>query len=189
MRDLNKIARECMEELDSIGIPFSIVLEWTINTRAKKRWGQCRKINGYYFININEDLLREDSSLAGLKNTIIHELLHTCPGCMAHNAMWNKWASKVHRELGYDIKRTSSAEEKGLSEELRERRATEEKERIARKIKYKATCNGCGSTGYYQRWTKFLANPGNYRCGRCGGKYTITGCNGWEVLGLNKLSA
>ena len=186
MRDLKRYAMECMEELDSIGIPYGDVRGWEVNTRAKKRWGQCRRTNGYYYININAELLNENNSVDGLKNTIIHELLHTCQGCMGHNAQWNKWASKVYRELGYNIKRVSSAEEKGLSEERMEARAEQFKSRI----KYKVTCIKCGSTGYYQRMTKFIKYPSNYKCGRCGGKFEVTWCNGWTILGLNgKLSA
>ena len=63
----------------------------------------------------------------GLKNTIIHELLHTCVGCMNHKAKWKFYADKVNRAYGYDdIKRTSTADEKGVKEVIRKRKVNQQ---------------------------------------------------------------
>lgn len=97
MRDVNVIAIECMRELENIGIKCGNVIKIDINTRAKKRWGQCRKIGNNYIIEVNQILLREDTDIDGLKNTIIHELLHTCKGCMKHTGEWKQLAEKVNR--------------------------------------------------------------------------------------------
>lgn len=94
MRDVNVIAIECMRELENIGIKCGNVIKIDINTRAKKRWGQCRKIGNNYIIEVNQILLREDTDIDGLKNTIIHELLHTCKGCMKHTGEWKQLAEK-----------------------------------------------------------------------------------------------
>lgn len=102
--------------------------------RAKKRWGQCRKIGNNYIIEVNQILLREDTDIDGLKNTIIHELLHTCKGCMKHTGEWKQLAEKVNRYYGYNIKRCDSADEKGISEEQKEKIQTERA--AARKVKY-----------------------------------------------------
>lgn len=109
MRDVNVIAIECMRELENIGIKCGNVIKIDINTRAKKRWGQCRKIGNNYIIEVNQILLREDTDIDGLKNTIIHELLHTCKGCMKHTGEWKQLAEKVNRYYGYNIKRCDSA--------------------------------------------------------------------------------
>lgn len=116
MRDVNVIAIECMRELENIGIKCGNVIKIDINTRSKKRWGQCRKIGNNYIIEVNQILLREDTDIDGLKNTIIHELLHTCKGCMKHTGEWKQLAEKVNRYYGYNIKRCDSADEKGISE-------------------------------------------------------------------------
>ena len=42
MRDLTAYAIECMTELDNIGIEYGNIIEFTVNTRAKKRWGNAR---------------------------------------------------------------------------------------------------------------------------------------------------
>lgn len=138
MRDVNVIAIECMRELENIGIKCGNVIKIDINTRAKKRWGQCRKIGNNYIIEVNQILLREDTDIDGLKNTIIHELLHTCKGCMKHTGEWKQLAEKVNRYYGYNIKRCDSADEKGISEEQKEKIQTERA--AARKVKYIFKC-------------------------------------------------
>lgn len=117
MRDLIDFTIQCMNELDRIGIPYGNVIDVTIKTRAKKRWGQCRKVPGGFTININVVLLDEKNDVDGLRNTIFHELLHTCPDCWNHGTQWKAYAAMIRRELGYNIQRTSSAEEKGVVKE------------------------------------------------------------------------
>ena len=39
MKDLKKLANECMAELDEIGIQYGNVISWEVNTRAKKPLG------------------------------------------------------------------------------------------------------------------------------------------------------
>lgn len=46
MKDLKKLANQCMAELDAIGVQYGNVISWEVNTRAKNRWGQCRYIGG-----------------------------------------------------------------------------------------------------------------------------------------------
>lgn len=164
MRDLQKYAIECMEELDNIGIEYGNVIDITVNTRAKKRWGQCKALgNGNFSINISAFLLDESTDVEGLKNTIIHELLHTCKGCLNHGTEWKRLASIVNRAYGYNIKRTSSAEEKGCT-------CVPDNTKV-RSIKHKLVCNKCGHVFIRYRDSKFTRMPGNFLCG-CGGTIT-----------------
>ena len=111
---LNDIAAICMKELDDLDIHYGIIDSYDINTRAKKRWGQTiSKSKRHYSINISERLLTGKTEF-GLKDTIIHELLHTVYGSMDHGKRWQKNAKKVRERYGYPLKRTSSASDKGL---------------------------------------------------------------------------
>ena len=90
---LDEMFRECIDEMSAIDIPFGKITKVTVNYRAKSRWGQCSKRYDYldgaiYTININCDLCHPDASERGLKETIIHEILHTCPDCMCHTGEW-----------------------------------------------------------------------------------------------------
>lgn len=161
MRNLDEYAILCMEELDAIGIEYGNIVEFKVNTRAKKRWGQCRAIPGGYSINISVVLLDERNDEQGLKETIIHELLHSCKGCMNHGENWKRLAAKVNRAYGYNIKRCSSAEDKGVQEETRPVNV--------RIVNYIIKCNKCGHTYTRTRMSKLIQRPERYRCGHCGG--------------------
>lgn len=154
-------AEESMQELDKLKIPYAKRIEWKINTRAQ-RWGRCRRFaDGSYEIQVNVSLFAEDA-FNGLKNTIIHELLHTCPDCMCHTGLWKKYADMVNAAYGYGIKRTSSAEEKN-TENLNESTRFEIP-------KFRLECVDCGSGKNFYRNTKAVKNYQYYRCGRCNGK-------------------
>lgn len=117
MKDIRKLGSQCMADLASINIPYGKVRLWGVNCRAKARWGLCKKRpDGCCEIEIAEALLQDDVSDIAVKNTIIHELLHTCPGCFKHTGRWKQYADRVNRYLPqYNIKRTTSAEEKGVA--------------------------------------------------------------------------
>ena len=153
-----EVTVECMRELDALGIQYGKVREVTINTRAKSRWGQCRKRNGLYYINISEHLVGNIEYKDALKNTLIHELLHTCPDCMNHREPWKAVADKVNKAYGYNIKRCSSAEEKGV-------------EPVEKNYQYMFRCTGCGQKVGRMRASNFTRNYKDYKCGCCGKKF------------------
>lgn len=165
MRDLKKYTRECIEELKGIGIFPGNILGLEINTRAKKRLGSCtpkygkgRNIIGYD-ISVNGILLDERYPEKALKNTIIHELLHSCEGCMSHRNRWKELAEKVRRELGYDIQRLSSKDHEGIPFEAG-----------SQKPRYMLQCQKCGQIYTRKRCSKVVQHPERYLCGKCKGK-------------------
>ena len=158
MRDLNIYARICMFELDCLKIKYAKNLTLKVNTRAKTRLGVCKKSGDCYEIEIAAILLDERTPEEYLKNTLMHELLHTCYGCMKHTGRWKKLAEQVNAAYGYDVKRTDSPDEEILPEAL------------AGKPKYKVVCPVCGTV--YERYRKsaLIQHPERYRCGRCKAK-------------------
>lgn len=162
MRNLIELANECMVELDEIGIQYAETIYWEINTRAKKRWGLCKyNSNGSYTISISSRLLADDVAVDGAINTIIHELLHTCKGCMNHGENWKREANKVNRAYGYNIKRCSSAEEKGV----------EPIESMPKAIKHQFRCKECGKVYSRMKESNFTKHWEHYRCGCCNGEF------------------
>lgn len=160
MKDLQELATQCQAELASIGIPFRRVKIWSINCRAKTRWGRCRRLpDGTYEIEIAKALLQDDVDDIAVKNTIVHELLHSCPGCFKHTGRWKQYANRVNRYLPhYNIKRTTSAEEKGV--------AVRRNEPVYR---YILKCCDCGNEIRRQKKSAAIEHPEHYRC-KCGGK-------------------
>lgn len=165
MRNLDYYAIMCIRDLEIIGIQPGNITKFIVNTRAKSRWGQCRKLpNRTFEININSDLLRDDIPIDGLKSTLYHEILHTCDGCMNHGEKWTALAAKVTRYYGVKVTRTDSAFDKGFTEE----QANEYKER---KVKYRFVCAGCGQKINKIRSCDFVKHPERYQCGICHNKF------------------
>ena len=159
-KDFVRLRQECLDEITGLGIQPGQIKDWTINTRARSRWGQCKKeTDGTYSIQIADRLLSDDRiSEKACKETIIHEVLHTCKDCMKHTGKWKIYADRMNREYGYDIKRITSGTEKGVENYKPKHMA----------VKYILTCGGCGATVYRKRSSKFTKYYRNYRCTRCG---------------------
>ncbi|MDO5849420.1 MAG: SprT-like domain-containing protein [Methanobrevibacter sp.] len=168
MRDLKKYTIDCIDELNGIGIFPGRITSLEVNSRAKKRWGSCApQLDGNgniagYRISINKILLDEGTPEKALKNTIIHELLHSCRDCMTHKGRWKELALKVNSELGYDIKRVKSRDHQRIEIDIDLIRP-----------KYVIRCESCGCTYARKRCSKLVKNPDHYRCGKCGGKLIL----------------
>lgn len=160
MKDLYEIFGECLDEIESMGIEVGTIKGCSINTRAKTRWGQCKKRMGNYGceyeIEISSRLLEDEVPVQSLKNTLIHELLHTCEGCMNHGTMWKKYADIMNKQYGYNITRVNSAENLGVPIEIG-----------AMKYKYIITCKCCGQTIRRQKMSRFVQHPNRWTCGKC----------------------
>lgn len=160
MRDIQEYAIRCMEMLDKIGVPYGNIQNVTVNNRAKKRWGLCSVVSNGFDIQINAVLLDETIDESGLMNTMLHELLHTVPGCMNHGAKWKAMADKVYKAYGIYIKRCSNAAEKGVAADMIE-------EMNAKRYKYFVSCPDCGHVFKYMRMCDCVKNPGRYHHTGC----------------------
>ena len=77
---------------------------------------------------------------------------------MKHTVKWKYNAEVINQVYGYNIKRITQGEEKGI----------ENYESQEMNIKYIFTCGKCGATIYRKRDSKFTRNYTYYECGRCG---------------------
>ena len=163
MKDLRKLYRECIAELDSIGMDYSSrIVEVKVNGRLKTTLGYCKRNNvtGNYTIEVAPCMLADGVEVEAIKDTIIHEILHTCPGSFNHGYEWKHRASIVNRKLGYNIETCASTKEleaQGVKVQRRD-------------WKYALECVDCGKQFKYKRWCESLENPSRYRCGSCHGE-------------------
>lgn len=169
MKNLKELYNQCIQELTDIGIEYGNVSEIVVNKRAKRRWGLCKKLpNKSFRIEISCQLLQDSVSDDACKNTIIHELLHTCEGCQNHGYKWKEKANIVNSNYPqYNIKRTTSEQEKGIDEK-------DDKKRYP----YQFKCEGCGKISKRMKMSKFVKYYKNYRCRACGGKFIPILLNG-----------
>lgn len=157
MKNLNTYLERGKLLLDSYGIKYGYITDISVNTRAKSRWGQCRRTRDYlgnykYSINISNRLVQDDVSDIALMNTLVHELLHTVEGCFDHTGKWKTLADKITNTSELTIKRTDSCEEKGLEEKPK---------------KYAIQCTKCNHIFERDRMSDVIKNPQKYRCS-CG---------------------
>lgn len=166
---LERVYMECVDEMNAIEIPFGRITEVTVNYRAKSRWGQCcKRFDAYgtmYKIDIRCDLCHPDAPEKALKETIIHEIIHTCPDCMCHTGEWLRLVGIVNDCYNYNIKRGETAEDKGMDEFYRTHEETREED------KYRFVCEGCGQIVTRKRASDFVRHPELYRCARCKGRF------------------
>lgn len=159
MTKLENALKTCMKQCDALKIPYGKVLSIEPAKGTARRWGVCHYKPGIgSTIEINKLLLGGDVKEIYLLDTVMHELLHTCPECQNHGAVWKRYAAMVNKAYGYNVKRGTSAEEKEIP--------------IVRPVaRYKYKCLGCGAIIERQRASNFIKHPESYRCGNCKGKF------------------
>ena len=162
MKDLGMAYVKCMKMVRDLGIEPGYI--WKVRPfKAKSKWGLCTSEGfGVYTISISTILLDDSVSDKALESTMIHEILHTVEGCQNHGSKWKKLANKVNEAYGYDIKRTTSPEEKG-----------EEVAKLCSKIEFKHAikCKKCGYEIFFQRECKSTKHPNWYTHIGCGGTF------------------
>ncbi|HEY5562736.1 MAG TPA: SprT-like domain-containing protein [Clostridiaceae bacterium] len=152
------LLHEVITEARLLNIPVSnnIDPKVTVNSRAKGRFGQCKKREDKFLIEISSSL--ELAEVHKIKQTLAHEILHTAPECFDHQALWKRYAAKMNRTYGYAISTTNSCAKMGIEEEVGG--------------KYTITCQTCNHKNYRDRVSNVIKHPEKYHCS-CGGRLTV----------------
>ena len=163
MKNFEMLQKVCIDEVLGAGIEPGNIVSWVINRRAKKRWGMCTKNpDGTCIIQIAARLIEDERiSEQACKETMIHEILHTCKGCKGHTGLWLIYANIMNKKYGYHIKRTTSGEEKGVENYTASKRLD---------YKYCFVCENCGQNIKRKKQCEFTKYYRNYTCGICGRK-------------------
>ena len=152
---------DCIYKLD-----YNKVLEYHIEKKADitvvckdmedgtdvTRFGCCIRRGGEYVIELSERLLEAEERAC--MQTLAHEVLHTCPGCRNHGALWKEYAARMNGAYGYAISRTGTCEALGVAD--------------VRPVRYRLVCERCGQEFCRSRRSPLVDHPERYRC-RCGG--------------------
>lgn len=165
---IDKAISICDSVNDKVGytaIDYYKDIKWEVSNRLKRCWGKTtikmlptvtgNTITGCR-IKISDLLLADNLSDAAALNTIIHEILHTCPNGNSHTGKWKKMADLINKYYPeYCIKKSTTYNEKGIESN--------------RKPKYVFKCTSCGQIVNYYRNCNFVKYTSNYRCGICKG--------------------
>lgn len=155
MNDCDALLQEVTGQARALGIPISdrIAPHVTVNRRAAARFGCCRFAKDGFTIEV-ATCVAEGSERA-CRETLAHELLHTCPGCHDHGERWKSYAKQMNRAYGYNIRRTTTHEAMGVVRQ--------------KPYKYLLRCEKCGAELGRYRASPLTRHPERYRC-RCGGR-------------------
>ena len=123
--------------------------------------GHCVSFsNGTYKIFIKEFLLNENVNLSYLRNTIMHELLHTCWGCHGHTKIFLRHAKKIMSASGGEYNVLCVTTDWSLRQNNQQ-------------AAFVYTCD-CGYTfsakkgdPALQKWTEILNHADNHFCQYC----------------------
>lgn len=113
---INRMLAECTALLKELNVPVSNSVCPTVKLIGTRRTlGRCCKRGGNksqseyeYYIEISRYTLNNPEK--SIRNTLIHELLHTVPDGMRHTGAWKKWAKYVSSKTGYTIQRLGGEE-------------------------------------------------------------------------------
>lgn len=156
--DVNAILAQVIGEAVALGIPLSkhISPEVKLNRRAVARFGCCIRRGDTCNIEISARL--PEAGERAVRETLAHEVLHTCWGCRDHGARWKNYAARMNAAYGYHIKRTGTWEALGLPDE--------------KPVNHLLVCEKCGLEIPRTKASALVRHPERYRC-RCGGKLSL----------------
>lgn len=156
MKDYMNLYQTCRDELKRIGIDTSDNITVKI-TKKTSVFGQYIRKNGMDTIEISNSLLKDDIPDVAIKDTIIHELLHSVAPYDGHRGKWKMLANKVNNSYPvYHIQRLGSKTDYGMKPDMSEYR-------------YLIRCKKCGKLIGRQKWCSILANLSEYSHKVCGG--------------------
>ena len=148
---LERIIKEVKKELNTMKISVDYNSKIVVSNKLTRSYGRARKLVDGHQITLSSALFKD---LDKLKNTLIHEYLHTCKDCMNHGSEWKYYASMMNNQFGYKISRVTPISE--VNEDM-------QMEIISTK-NYCVYCPVCGNEYYYKNKTKAVKNPRLYRC-------------------------
>lgn len=116
---INQMLLESIALMKKLGVPISESICPTVALNASHcSFGQCcpkgskKKYAEYeYYIEISGFTLNNTEK--SLRNTLIHELIHTVPGGDGHTGEWKRWAKFVSDKTEYHISRCGVEDETG----------------------------------------------------------------------------
>lgn len=155
LHDVDGLMAQVAAQARALGIPISrqICPKVQINRRAVSRFGCCYRQGDGYVIELAEGLLTGPE--AACRQTLAHELLHTCPGCGNHGPRWKAYAQRMNQAYGYHIARTDTFQRLGLPD--------------TRPVRHLVVCQQCGRQFGRTRASALVLHPERYRC-QCGGR-------------------
>lgn len=163
------LIEQCIQELEALNVPIAQSVYFR-EGGGTQTWGYCYlgeyffKYRDYEYVIAINKYLKNDKEI---KETIIHELLHTINIAHWHGGDWKKWANYVNEKTDYTIKRTYECELKSGAFWRQKRNEVFDAEKIMH-----VTCPQCGNKILIKKTTR-ITKYGNTNviCRNCNSYY------------------
>ena len=104
MKDINEYYARCRKMLEDIGVPVGNVVELRVST-LRSSTSQCVIYPDTYecMIRMDRRMLNNKTNESDVIDTMLHELIHTIPGCLEHKGMWAEYARQTDEYYGTHV--------------------------------------------------------------------------------------
>lgn len=153
-KELNIMLEEGIQMIEDAGIIVgNIKPKVIINKRSKRSLGSCRYTGARndFTIQISHRVL--DIEEDKVMDIVLHEILHSCPGCQNHGSIWQRHANTINNTYGSNITITANIKDLGVK---------------PIEAKYILKCDNCDNTWKRHTRSKLVKYPEQYKC-NCGG--------------------
>ena len=164
LQDVKDEILECAKLVAELGYPDLRINKYLVSfsTRRVKNFATCTKVGDHqYKIVVNQHYL-ELASADNVHNTLMHEVIHSVPGCMNHKDPWKRVAKKVNATYTFtEIKRL------GHDDNYWKEYASQHKRKLD--YAYVVTCDECGHQWRYKKKCTVVntAEKGTCTCPYC----------------------
>ena len=173
MKKISDIKKQAVKICNECGVPYEDV-PITINYRLQRSLGRTLIsrnpiLGGVTMkkIELSETVMNDKAPEDITVITLVHEYIHTVPGCDNHGPNFQKYCRKIMSKYPeYNMGTYASKEEMNTLHELGLVKTKKEK------AKYTLQCEKCGATWYRASMCKFVKYHDRYKCG-CGGKIKL----------------
>ncbi len=153
--------QEVRKDADAAGIPYDPDTRYYGLDRCTRSLGRCHRrqtADGHMRFTITISRYISTLRLQAIKDVMMHELIHTIPGCFNHSAQFKLFADMVNRRTNgtYAVKTSYKGS----------------KFQQNTPYKYIVECKNCKRKIYRTRKSKLILHPELYRC-TCGGHFSV----------------
>ena len=163
-----ELIEKSKEMLDSHKIPYADDIVFgtkkSINSYGSCYYDRLGYPGNYTYRNfkiyLNMVHFEPDVDDDDILNTLLHEILHTSPGCQNHGALWKSHVAKLN--FAYELNISVRSNHEKCNGRLHEHRVNS--------MRYAIYCEGCGIIVRRKNKSAIITNSSQYICGHCNGK-------------------
>ena len=172
LQDVKKEVDEILHLLAQAGYPEVLKQTYKIelSSRRKNNFGKCAQERGStnFTLSFNSNYIKY-ASPEHVHETILHECIHSVPGCMNHGAKWKAIGEYMSTHYQFTTPTRLTHDENYNKNYLRAKTNYYT-------YKYAIVCDSCGKTWRYKRKSRIIdsAPKGTCTCPYCSGhKFTV----------------